>query len=170
MPSTSMILMRLDAPVTMRTWERGRPASSAKNRTHSSLALPSAGGARMCLYRDSRHAASAPRRGTLGRVWGLSVEWWGVAADGVAGPKREPHSRLRMARLVEVHRGNLQPTSASARRGPLVRCLGLDDLDAVPRAGHDADMERGTPANSAKNRTHSSLALPSAVAADAPVS
>src|SRR5260370_494806 len=44
-PSISTTFRRLVKPITMRTRERGTPASSAKNRTHSSFALPSTGGA-----------------------------------------------------------------------------------------------------------------------------
>src|SRR6185369_1227994 len=44
-PSISTTFVRLEAPRTMLTRDRGTRASSAKKRMHSSLALPSTGGA-----------------------------------------------------------------------------------------------------------------------------
>ena len=55
--------MRLVAPLTMRTRDFGTPASSAKKRTHSSLALPSTGGAASASFQASpRRPVMAVRR------------------------------------------------------------------------------------------------------------
>src|ERR1035437_3960614 len=61
-PSISTTLSRLVKPYTMRTWERGTPASSAMKRTHSSFALPSTGGAASESFQASpRRPARAER-------------------------------------------------------------------------------------------------------------
>ena len=71
-PSISISLVRLVAPVTMRTRERGTPASSAKKRTHSSLALPSTGGAARSSFQAS---PSRPVRAVrLARGWTFTVK------------------------------------------------------------------------------------------------
>ena len=62
-PSISTTFIRLVKPVTIRTRDRATPANSAKNRTHSSFALPSTGGAAS----ESFHAS--PTRPATPPAW-----------------------------------------------------------------------------------------------------
>src|SRR5579871_5970204 len=61
-PSISMTLVRLVAPFTIVTRDRGTRANSAKKRMHSSLALPSTGGAARSSFQASpKRPATADR-------------------------------------------------------------------------------------------------------------
>src|SRR5208283_4424018 len=95
-PSISTTLVRLVKPVTTRTRARGTPTSSARKRTHSSLALPSTGGAvKSSFHASPSRPVTAGRRArgctfTVKRAIALAPSSWPPPPPPACPPRRRP--------------------------------------------------------------------------------